>query len=171
MLKHKFIGLIALAALSSSPVLAQPGQQRTAGVNFANKGMAIGFQRVAAVSAFGINQLHFMMEPTPGLWLGVGMGMDSNFNTALIGGDFRFNMAVYQGSALFLALQAGWLRVNTDGGFAGGAGLGFDIPVVGEKLRASVAYGIQFAAAIGTDNNFGITNNDFYGNFGLHWYF
>lgn len=174
MLNQKLFRTLAMTAvLAASSTHAASGLQRVADTGAHQ--IAIGVERTAMVGAAAINQLHGMMEVNPGMWLGLGLGMDSNFDAALIGADFRYNAAVYQSSALFVNLQAGYVRMAagavTNNGFAAGLALGFDIPVVGDKLRASAAYGLQFGANLGTDRNFGITNNGFEGNFGLHWYF
>ena len=150
--------------------------------------IALGMQRYTTVSgdhAFTDNTIHGMIGVSQGMWLGMGFGMDKNFRQALIEGDLRLNVAVYKEAALFINIMAGYKRVgyalidlstntvvlNKSKNCFTGAGLfGFDFPIVGPKLRASLAYGMHFLTGF-KENNVGITNNDFVGNFGIHWYF
>jgi hypothetical protein len=149
---------------------------------------AFGMQRYTSVTGLDLftdNTFHGMIEFSQGYWLGFGFGMDRNFKKALLETDLRMNLVTYKNSSLFVNIMAGYKRwgyslLNVGSGnviysngknsFSGAFLMGFDFPIVESRLRASVAYGMHFLTGL-KDNNVGITNNDFAGNFGIHWYF
>lgn len=133
--------------------------------------LGVGVYRLVTVDAIAINTLHGWLEVAPRMYVGFGFGADGDFTTATISGDFRYDMVRKGNASLFLNGQMGWFKVTKGlNGFAAGllGGIGYNLT---ENVQASFAYGLQLYFADNFNDHVGITNNDYVGNFGLHWFF
>lgn len=167
-MKKLILTLVAAALVGSFEARAQ--------ADISDMKAAVGIQRTAIESLNTITSIHGMLEIIQDGWLGFGFGFTHNFDTLLVGPDFRFNVVTFQGKhALFAEGQFGLVRTNSGTPAASAVGaamgllMGVDIQPV-DQLHVSFAYGVQAKFGL-NDTSVGITNNDFAGNFGIHWVF
>jgi hypothetical protein len=139
----------------------------------ANK-FAFGVERTTFVDG-AMNTLHGHVDVMPGGSAGANFGFDNDFDSLYLGGDFKYDLMRTNASGVFAKGTLGFVKgvlvggAGDNSGFSAGALLGFEYSLTA-NLRLSMAYGLQFMFGYG-DSVIGLTNNDAFGNFGVHWYF
>jgi hypothetical protein len=144
-----------------------------------NMKIAAGIERVAFVGGASLNSMHGQAELIPGGWAGATFGFNNDFDVINFAGDFRYDLFKTNASGIFVRGSLGFVKGVLGGGapaadadtsgISSAALLGFEYAMTG-NLKLTMAYGFQFLFGYG-DTTLGFTNNDAFGNFGVHWYF
>ncbi len=139
---------------------------------------ALGMERRALVGGTSLNNLHGKAELVPGGWAGIALGIDNDFDVFHLAGDFKYDLIKTAAAGFFVRAELGFVKgtqgVSADpdadtSGISAATLMGFEYALT-TNLKASFAYGFQYLFGYGA-NHFGITNNDAFGNFGMHWFF
>jgi hypothetical protein len=139
------------------------------------KDIGVGIERLAFLGGGSLNTLHGRYEITPSGAVGASFGFANDFDVIYFGGDYKHELIKTTAASLFATGNLGFIKGLVGGGadtnnsgFSAAALLGFEYSLT-SQLKISMAYGLQFLFGLG-DNTFGFTNNDAFGNFGIHWY-
>ena len=160
---------------SSGPSMTYeaPASSSSAGGGGSAMLFAVGIERRAFVGPGSMTLAHGLVLLNDKMAAGFGVGFDNGIDNLIVGGDYRMGFFSSGSTNLFAQGNLSYLKSTagaaSNSGIAVGllAGFGYSLS---SNLKVSFAYGLELGFGGAFAKHFGITNNDFVGNFGIHWY-